>query len=345
MKIQDDLLGQLVKTLANIPELKIQKSKTKLQVKHGSQNWSLPFKTIPNATPATVRGIAAQFKLELQNLDHTYGVMFAPWFSLTSQDILEQLGLGFIDDYGNVRLAFGTTFIRLNATSTPKPETRALKSVFTPASARVLHTLMANPNRTWRLKELSELANVSLGQVHKVIQALLERELAVQHGTGRALDMQLSNPQKLLQDWKNHYLPTGTRQGFYTLLHSEKLQHAIQKTFESLEPAEHLTLAGLSAAKYLAPYARTSTTHFYANLTALEKLKLKLELQPVTRGENVIVQLEPDESIFRHAIQTQNLFVTNPVQTYLDLYQLGERAQEAAEHLNTHVILPAWKNV
>lgn len=344
MKIQNTAREHLLKVLKLIPALQIQKSKTstELKIKHGSQQWVLPFKTISNASPANVRSLAAQFKLEFQDLNNAYLILLAPWFSRTSQDILEQAGLGFIDDYGNVQLKFGTVFIRFNSSTTPPPETRALRSLFTPAASRVLHCLMAQPYRTWRLLELSQLAKVSLGQVHKVIRGLLEREWAAQYGTGRALDLRLSNPQALLQDWKNQYQPSGVRQGFYTLLHGEQLQQALQKVFDNLEPDEQLAFAGLSAASYIAPYTRTNTIQMYANHAALEKLKIILELQTVSRGENLIVQLEPDNSVFQHAIRVQHIVCTSAVQTYLDLYQNGERGREAAEFLHTHVIQAAW---
>lgn len=92
--------------------------------------------------------------------------------------------------------------------------------------------------------------------------------------------------------------------------------------------------ASFSAARWLAPYARTGSQYFYVDEAGLDALRNALKLSTTAKGENVVVTLPKDRGLFRDAVETASGFVcTSPVQTYLDLAAAGERGREAADHL------------
>ena len=59
-----------------------------------------------------------------------------------------------------------------------------------------------------------------------------------------------------------------------------------------------------------------------------------MKLTHVARGANVVLLELTDESLFHDAAEPgPNVFCTNPIVTYLDLWTGSDRDREAAEHL------------
>ena len=107
---------------------------------------------------------------------------------------------------------------------------------------------------------------------------------------------------------------------------------------------EHAVLASYSAARWLAPYARQATQFFYVDEMGGKILKKYLQLQPVLRGENVVLIHPKEDDIFAGRIEAApNIWCTGLVQTWLDLSLAGERGDEAADHLLQEKLLPAWQ--
>ena len=84
--------------------------------------------------------------------------------------------VAYLDLEGNARLVFDGVYIERSVPNRPKPETRALRSIFTPKAAAILRALLREPNRPWLVTDLAASANASLGHVSNVCKALLERE-------------------------------------------------------------------------------------------------------------------------------------------------------------------------
>ncbi|HXS21787.1 MAG TPA: hypothetical protein VN735_11180, partial [Steroidobacteraceae bacterium] len=61
-------------------------------------------------------------------------------------------------------------------TSKPAVERHELKSLFKPKSAQVLTVMLREPARSWRVVELAEAADVSLGHVSNVRSGLIDHE-------------------------------------------------------------------------------------------------------------------------------------------------------------------------
>jgi hypothetical protein len=257
-------------------------------------------------------------------------VLIAPYLSPASRELCRENGISFLDFEGNARLAFGTVFIDRRISDKPVTERREFKSMFTPKSAQVLRVLLRDPQRTWRVTELAEAANVSLGHVSNVRSALLDREWAQVVPEG----LRVSSPDALLDAWKSSYVLPVEQLRFYTTLHGSGLDKSVRELFEVMPQKAHVALASYSAAQWIAPYARTGVHFFYADKMGVGPLQKGLELSSTAKGENVIVFLPRDEGIFLDVIEpVPGLRCTSPVQTYLDLSKGGERGEEAADHL------------
>jgi hypothetical protein len=259
-------------------------------------------------------------------------ILIAPYFSPATRDACQQNQVGYLDLEGNARISFGGVFIDRQVSVKPVVERRELKSLFRPRSAQVLRVMLRAPERIWRVVELAQTSAVSLGHVSNVRAALLDREWATASSDG----LYLSQPNALLDAWRGSYeTPVRERKCFYTTLHGSALEDAARDVLGASGTHEpEVAFASFSAAKWLAPYARTSTQYFYATLTGLEKLKTALKLAPSAKGENVVIMLPKDAGLLSDTVEpAPGAVCTSPVQTYLDLCIAGERGEEAAQHL------------
>jgi hypothetical protein len=258
-------------------------------------------------------------------------IFIAPYLSPEARTLCRENKVGFVDLAGNARLVFDGVFIEKLVSHAPPTERRELKSLFKPKSAQILRVMLRDPKRAWRVVELAQAADVSLGHVSNVRTGLLDREWARLSEDG----LTLSDPNALLDVWRDAYEPCeAERMGFYTVLHGKAFEDLARRVLDPRGGAGRTLFACFSAAHWLAPYGRTGTQYFYADQHGLELVKEHLKLAPSPKGENVVVMLAKDDGVFRDAIEpAPGIFCTSDVQTYLDLYASGERGREAAEHL------------
>lgn len=328
--------------LSKIPFIKIKNFKTEpsantwapdfiVEIDASGKSHSLACEIKASGQPRFVTAAILQLRDYVSEWDtKVTPIVIAPYLSLAARQACREKGVGYLDLEGNAWLSFEGVFIELQAAEKPPSEHRGLKSLFKPKSAHILRTMLRDPNHAWRVIELSEAANVSLGQVSNVRKALLDREW------GRATrdGFFLCDPQSLLDAWVQAYEPpAGERKKFYTTLHGSPLENAARSVVGA-QGSGRTVFSSFSAAHWLAPYARVSTNYFYADSEGLEKLISTLHLVPVTQGENVVITLPKDEGLLLDVVEAApDAICTSPVQTYLDLAIAGERAKEAAEYL------------
>jgi len=263
-------------------------------------------------------------------------VIGAPYLSPRVREICRQENLNYIDFHGNVLLSFGHVYIDKETTSKPKPETRELKSLYKPKSARVLRQLLSDPDKVWSLSSLSGATGVSLGHVSNVRNRLRDRGWIAEL-QGR---FKVTYASEILEEWRENYDgPGGLRLYFYTSQHGKQLDDSAHDAIGFDADASLPTLfASFSAAKHLTPFVRgITTTYVYAPEPAIDRLKAFFELTPTSeKRANFIITIPDDEGVFfspEHG--NGNVLTTAALQTYLDLYVAGERGQEAAEYLRS----------
>lgn len=274
--------------------------------------------------------------LQLRDYVHRHAreatpILIAPYLSDEAKALCRDYEVGFLDLEGNARITFDGVYIDRTAPTRTPALRRQLKSLYMPKSARILRRLLRDPARRWRVTDLAEAAEVSLGHVSNVRTELLNREWAQldEHG------LYLSAPDKLLDDWRDLYeAPAGARGRYYTTLHGAAFEDAAREALSAGRSGGDAAFAAFSAAKWIAPYGRVATNYFYSNAAGLERLKAGLQLRSAARGENVVITVPKDLGILRDVVEpAPGAVCTDPVQTYLDLHVAGERGREAAEHL------------
>jgi hypothetical protein len=293
-----------------------------------------------NGQPRNVRAALLQLRNYVAHLGSDAVPMFiAPYLSPEAQALCKENNVAFLDLVGNARLAFDNVFIERRVSDRPPADRRELKSLFKPKSAQVLRVLLRDPKRAWRVTELAEAADVSLGHISNVRTGLLDREWAQVSDEG----LFLSEPDALLNAWRDEYeVPEGRRLAFYSILHGSAFEKAARDVLSMSSEKGKAVFASFSAANWLAPFGRTGMQYFYADDAGLERLKEHLKLSLSSKGENVVVTVPKDFGLFRDTIEPAHGAVcTSAVQTYLDLWVSGERGQEAAEHLRQEKL--SWR--
>jgi hypothetical protein len=274
--------------------------------------------------------------LQLQNHVSRFGtdaipILIAPYLSPEARVLCEESRVGFLDLYGNARLVFDGVFIDRAVPDKPPTEQRDLKSIFSPKAAQVLRVMLRDPRLEWRVANLAEAADVSLGHVSNVRKALLDREWAEAFSEGVAL----TDPDAVLDAWRDVYKPLrGECLRFYTTLHGAGLEEAARHALVAGKGERNAVFASFSAARWLAPYGRVGTDFFYADEAGLLRLEEALQPSSISKGENIVVTVLKDRGVFRDCIEpAPGIVCTSEVQTYLDLAAAGERGREAADHL------------
>ncbi len=312
----------------------------RIDFKHGDHVYALMIRVERNGAPRFARSSAYLLKGYLAHpheLAHTMAnrrvipMLVSPYLSRGSRSVCREHEVAYLDLVGNAHLAFDSVLIDREVAESPKSETRALRSMFTPKAAAILRVMLRDPNRAWRVAGLAQETNVSLGHVSNVRRALLDREWIQEQDDG----VVLVEPGALLRTWRENYRRrTRARVAAYTHLHGKELDQRLQGQLNPYPDHPRAIYAVNSAAQWFAPFARAGTTHFYADEPGLDRLNDLLELRPAARGANVIVRIPADESLFGDVLEpVPGIFCTSPVVTYLDLWNGSDRDREAAEHL------------
>ena len=296
-----------------------------IEVKHSGQ-------------PRFARMAALQLRHYLARLDKSNAipVFVAPYISEESRRVCDEFEIGFVDLIGNAHLQFDGVYIDRFVAEKPRLERRSLRSIFSPKAARVLRVMLRDPLHEWRVTELAAAARVSLGHISNVRKALFDREWAEEFTGGIAL----TNPNPLLDAWRENYSrPSGQRTTGYIHFHGEAFERVLPNTLNAQPDHGRAILASFSAARWLAPYGRSSTNYFYADDLGADRLREVLQLSSAEKGENVVILVVKDDGIFLDSKEpAPGIVCTSEVQTYLDLSIAGDRGREAADFLREETL-------
>lgn len=298
----------------------------------GDESWTLVAEGKRNGQPREVRAAVLQLRHYLSLLPpgkKAYGLVVAPFLSEESAKVCIDGEVGFLDLAGNARLVFDRVFIERRVAEKPAAVKREARSVFSPKATRVLRLLLQGPLRAWKVKELAEAADVSLGHVSAVRQKLLAREWAVETEDGIAV----SKPEALMDAWveaDDWAKRTEVRE--YSLLQSIPPE-AASKVVKLLEGKKHAFTQWFGA--FLRqPYALPVVTTLYVeDFPDEELLKKELGARRVDDGGRLRLVRPVDEGVFQCLQEIQGRKVVSDVQLYLDVISAGLRGDEAAEEL------------
>lgn len=333
--MKDQLLEQaalsvLQECLERIPFLQIDRIESpgadiQVQVRVQEQSRLLLAQVKNNGQPRIARLAVYELKDRLAGKSDAYGIFIAPYISPDAGKICEDAGIGYLDLAGNCLLSFETIYIRQTGAPNPKVQKRDLRSLYSPKAERILRAMLTEPRRAWKITELAQAVDVSLGQVANVKKLLADREWLGVNDNG----MVLSRPGDLLDDWVKAYNYRRNQiHEFYSLSEISPTEAGLADVCERLGVPYALT--SFSAAIRLAPMVRYNRVMAYVQ-GDLSVVATEANLKPVPSGANVILLTPYDEGVFYAASAVGGIITASPVQVYLDVIGSRARGQEAAE--------------
>jgi hypothetical protein len=308
------------------------------------QRYLLAVEAKTNAEPRRARDVARQLAATLDTLrqpdaPEPVGVLGAPYVSDRAAAVLAEHGVGYLDLAGNARLAVGPVYVERTGRPNPYADDRPLASLFAPKTSRVARALLAYPARAWRLQELADEADVSLGLVAKAKAALLDGEYASETPDGLAL----ADPDGLLDAWLAADRRRPKPHGYYSL---DPIPEAERRVADAAQAAgARAALTSFSGAERVAPHVRCSHASVLVEADVLEEVAERAGLRPVETGANVRLHEPHDDGAFYGARDVDGLPVAHPVQLVLDLAREKGRGEEALGHLRRHALAPTWADL
>ena len=278
-----------------------------------------------NGQPRIARLAIYELKDRLKGKTDAYGIFIAPYITPEAGKICEEAGIGYLDLAGNCLFSFETIYIRQTGASNPKIQKRDLRSLYSPKAERLLRVLLNKPQRLWKITELAQAAEVSLGQVANVKKLLLDREWASAPAGG----LRLTNPGALLDEWAQAYaFRRNNELDCYALAEIPEIEAQVAATCQQL--GMRYALTGFSSAARIAPMVRYQKASAYLRGNIDLFLELS-EWKPVSSGANVSLLIPYDDGVFNGLQDVDEILIVSPVQTYLDLQSYRGRGQEAAQ--------------
>lgn len=290
--------------------------------------------------PRFARIAVGQLKEIVSQNKNYYGVFASTYISKETMKICLENNVGFIDIGGNCFFNFDNAYVNIEGKPNPFPSKNPLKTLFYSKSSRVIRVLLSNPKKAWFIKDLSEEAEVSIGQAFKVKEKLLEEEYIKESQEYELKKFILQKPEVLLNDWiENYSYKKNIIKNYYSLDTVKTIENKIVDycNLKNIKYAFTLT----SGASLVAPFLRYNKVFFYT-IGNIEKIAEGLNLKEVTTGSNISILKPYDEGILYKLQQINNVIVVSNIQLYLDLKSYKERGEEAAKFLYEQRIEKNW---
>lgn len=252
-----------------------------------------------------------------------YGIVMAPYISVSAGENCKNNNLGYLDEAGNCLLDCSPIYVFVQGRPNPNPERRATPSLFRSGStvtSSILRTMLADVKKTWKLAELAQEVECSIGQVAKVKDALCEQRWAQMDQKG----LLLIEPLAMLNKWSQNYRYKEPTVSCYTLDSVAEFE----KKLTALNVPYALT--GFSGGVRYTPVVRYNRIHVLVAKENIEEFIAQADCKRVDAGANVVIYTASKENLLNTQVIAENV-IASPVQVYLDCMQLKGRGEELAE--------------
>ena len=286
--------------------------------------------------PRLARAAVNQLLRYVEGRPRAYGVFAAPYISSNGADVCKAAAVGYVDLSGNCRLCFDNVYVERTGNPNEYARKRELRSLDAPKASRVVRVLLANPDKGWKVQELSDEADVSLGHASNVKQRLEDREWMVSGEQG----LVVTAPEDLLSEWAGSYSYRDNEvEDYYCMASVAGIEERLAAACEARGRRYALTMfSGAVRLGVAAPYKRV-----FAYVEGDQRdIASEMGLKRVPGGANVSLLTPYDKGVFYGSEPYDGIYVSSAVQVFLDLNSFRGRGQEAAEDLLREVIQKQW---
>ncbi|MFC1457085.1 MULTISPECIES: helix-turn-helix domain-containing protein [Microvirga] len=289
--------------------------------------------------PRDAREAIWQLRNYLAHLDNVsypaVPLLMAESISPGARELLRDERVGYFDSSGSLFIAAKGLYLRVDKPASRK-QSRSLNNLFAGRRAQVLHAVWVTKPDWFGVHEIAERAGVSPATASETLIALERRDWVEVRGAGPSKERRLTNSRALLDAWssfQSSVKPKVVQHYYVRSVELPDLQRQLDHACE-IEGVPY-ELTGISAGQIHAPYL-SSVSQVSCRVSESRRMHAVLDAigaRPVREGWNLGVhELKSDDELrFRQRID--DLWVADPLQTYLDLLQSGGRAKELAHHL------------
>ncbi|MES2336301.1 MAG: hypothetical protein V4551_16720 [Pseudomonadota bacterium] len=262
-------------------------------------------------------------------------VLVADSISPGARELLREERVGHFDTSGSLFISAKGLYIRIDRPSSPKQQ-RAITNIFSGRRAQALHAVWTFGSNWFGVHQVADRAGVSPATASETLISIERREWVEVRGSGPSKERRLIDRRALLDAWADHQAtvkPTANKHFYLRATALSDLQKLIDHTCDREGIPYEFT--GITAGQIHAPYLST-VSQVFCRLPATHRAKAVLEAidaRPVREGWNLAVQESRSDDDFRFRQRQNDLWVADPLQTYLDLLQSGGRAKELAQHM------------
>ena len=219
------------------------------------------------------------------------------------------------------------------ASSSLKPRSSGRVSPFAPKASRVSRALLVEPDRSWRVSDVADRCRMNPGNAHRVLGALVERDLLERDRDGYVV----LDAGSLLEAWCEEGRRPSAKDRIVIPVRDDVRgeAHDLVDSFSG-----EAAVSGELAAELIAPHlpsAQAIVHCFSARAWDPERLAAGRKAPPLRPQGQIVVDLV-DEGVHDFGEVREGLPLVAPHQVYFDLYRDRHRAREAAEHLRREVL-------
>lgn len=255
-------------------------------------------------------------------------VFVAPYISTESAAFLREKRCSYMDLSGNCFISAEPLFISVQGKSNQflrQTHDRDYLDRRASAASTLLRTALQSPEKNWKLQELADAAHKSIGMASNIRKFLLRHGWAEEGDQG----FHLCNIDELLRAWAKEYHRKDDRIiRCYSLDNIPEIERGI--SLWNKRSGGKAVLGRFGAAARYAPTVRYRQAFVYVESQDVQDFLRSMDLREVDSGENVVIVIPHDETPCLYAREMDDIWVTSPEQTVLDLLSGVGRGEEAA---------------
>lgn len=268
-------------------------------------------------------------------------VIIARSTTAEARALLTAHGIGVIDGLGNAHVELPGLLIHLQQTrrKTAHPSHRAAPRL-TGKAGVIAQALLLEPERTWKIIDVADVASASAGLAHRVLARLEAEHVLTAEGAGPQRHRRVVDSTALFDLWAEE---AATERPHRTAAHllartPDARTRALARNLDSAGIPYAIT--GAAAAAMLAPSVTAiPTTEVWLPAKSLQSdIFAATGAEPVEEGANVMLLQMTGDAPLAFARRHQDVTITNMFRLYVDLRRDPRRGREQADNLRQEVI-------
>jgi hypothetical protein len=263
-------------------------------------------------------------------------LIVVPFMGPVGKQLCDRSGISWLDLCGNAKIIAPRLRIWVDGRPNKYRDRGRPASVFAPKSSRVVRQLLHYPRRFQTQAELARQTELGDGYVSRIVRRLDQEHYIRVNKQGAICPR---DPEILLDAWRDVYDFNRHRiiKGHVAARSGEELVGRVVQGLVS----EKLDFAatGLCAAWLYTRFAGFRLATVYLSSVPSRSLLNRIGFSDDPRGANLWLVLPNDEGVFHGGQAHAGIPCVSAVQTYLDLKNQPERAQDAAAEIRRQFLV------